>query len=358
MPAVLVLHLWGLNSVALSSWGAGDRPPARLDVRFVQTLAPAAPPPPSPAAAATPTPARAGTAAPAAALAASAPEAAASAQAAASAAMPAPASPALAAASAPPAPAPAASAPLAVLVQAVQAVQAPAPAASAAAFEWPPSTRLKYHLTGQYRGPVEGQASVEWLRSGLRYQVRMVLDVGPSFAPLLSRLHASEGELTEQGLRPRRYDEQSKVVLRAPRTLTMWLDDAQVRLADGRALPRPQGVQDSASQFLQLLWLFTRDPGLLQAGQVIDMPLALPRHLDVWRYEVVGPERLATPVGEIDTVHVKPRRTPRPGVELTAEMWVAPSLQYLPVRLLIRQDAETFVDLLLTELPQQAAPGR
>jgi hypothetical protein len=205
---------------------------------------------------------------------------------------------------------------------------------------------------------VEGQATVEWLRSGLRYQVRMLLNVGPSFAPLLSRLHASEGELTEQGLRPRRYDEQSKVVLRAPRTLTLWLDETQVRLPDGRQLPRPPGVQDSASQFLQLLWLFTRDPGLLKAGQVVDMPLALPRYLDVWRYEVVGPERLSTPMGDIDAVHVKPRRTPRPGLELTAEMWVAPTLQYLPVRLLIRQDAETFVDLLLTELPEQAAAVR
>jgi hypothetical protein len=39
-------------------------------------------------------------------------------------------------------------------------------------------------------------------------------------------------------------------------------------------------------------------------------------------------------------------------------MWVAPSLQYLPVRIVIRQDAETFVDLLLERLPQQAAEGR
>jgi hypothetical protein len=39
-------------------------------------------------------------------------------------------------------------------------------------------------------------------------------------------------------------------------------------------------------------------------------------------------------------------------------MWVAPSLQYLPVRLLIRQDAETYIDLLIERLPEQAAPGR
>jgi hypothetical protein len=354
---VLAGHLWLVNTVALSSFGLGDsqRTPARFDIRFVQTLAQAQPSPDAAPAPATAAPTAAATRP---ALAASASEALPTEPAAAQAASAAASAPELALV-------PAASAPSAAASQAAVAGAAPAAdvasaasAPTATAFAWPPSTRLKYHLTGQYRGPVEGQATVEWLRSGLRYQVRMLLDVGPSFAPLLSRLHASEGELTEQGLRPRRYDEQSKVVLRAPRTLTLWLDEQQVRLADGRLLPRPPGVQDSASQFLQLLWMFTREPSLLQAGQVIDMPLALPRHLDVWRYEVMGPERLATPVGEIDTVHVKPRRAPRPGVELTAEMWVAPTLQYLPVRLLIRQDAETFVDLLLTELPQQAAPGR
>jgi hypothetical protein len=57
-------------------------------------------------------------------------------------------------------------------------------------------------------------------------------------------------------------------------------------------------------------------------------------------------------------VHVRPRREARPGSELTPELWVAPSLQYLPVRMRIRRDAETWIDLLIERLPQQAAPGR
>ena len=57
-------------------------------------------------------------------------------------------------------------------------------------------------------------------------------------------------------------------------------------------------------------------------------------------------------------MHVRPRREPRPGVELTAEMWVAPTLQYLPARIVIRQDADTWVDMLIASLPlQAAAPG-
>jgi hypothetical protein len=45
------------------------------------------------------------------------------------------------------------------------------------------------------------------------------------------------------------------------------------------------------------------------------------------------------------------------GGDLRAEVWLAPGLQYLPVRLRIAQDEQTFVDLLLKQLPLQAEPA-
>ena len=214
------------------------------------------------------------------------------------------------------------------------------------AVEWPPSTRLSYRLSGHYRGPVEGQARVEWLRNGAQYQVHMDLGIGPSFAPLLSRRVTSEGDITPQGLFPRRFEEVTRALLRAPRRVAITLDDQAMRLPSGAELPRPAGVQDSASQFVQLTWLFTTQPELLRAGQSLEFPLALPRQVQVWTYDVLATERLDTPAGPVQAVHVKPRREPRPGGDLTAEVWFAPSLQYLPVRILIRQDAENFIDLM------------
>ncbi len=235
---------------------------------------------------------------------------------------------------------------------------ASAPQAAPAAFEWPPSTRLSYRLSGNYRGPVEGQAQVEWLRAGTRYQVHMEVSIGPFFAPLMSRRVASEGEITPEGLRPSRYDEETRIVTREPRRLVVFLDADRVRLPGGAELPRPEGVQDSASQFVQLTWLFTTRPDLLQPGVSISLPLALPRRVQDWTYEVQEPEWLQTPAGAVLALHVKPRREAmRPG-DLAAEMWVAPSLQYLPVRIVIRQDEETHVDLVIERLPLQAEPGR
>ncbi len=359
--AVTLVHLWLADRVAESRLGEGaaDTRPKRIEVAFVRVLVPEAPPPAPPAP--RPAPKRR-------AVAAVTPAPAASAPAPAEVAMAPPPSPETVPSPLPetastPTPEPVvaqapepASAPD-TAVAAAPPASAPALAASApAAFEWPPSTRIAYTLSGYFRGDVQGQAQVEWLRTGNRYQVRLDLSVGPTFAPLVSRRLVSDGELTEQGLAPRRYDEETKVAFRDARRQTIVFDGGVVRLPGGKELPAPPGVQDTASQFVQLTWLFTTQPALLEPGHTVALPLALPRYVDLWLYDVIARERLATPFGDVETVHVKPRRQPRPGVELTAELWVAPTLQYLPARILIRQDAETWIDLLITQLPLQAAP--
>ncbi len=262
----------------------------------------------------------------------------------------------------PPEPAPvdvAASAPPAAELAAASPASAAEPAASAASapvpFEWPASTRLSYVLTGNYRGEINGNAQVEWIRQGSHYQVNLDVVVGPSFMPLIARHMTSDGELGAQGLRPLRYDEDTKVLFRERRRVSVLFQGAQVVLANGRRESAAPGTQDSASQFVQLTWLFLTRREPLEPGRVIALPLALPRRLYGWRYEVMGAETLDTPMGPVQTWHLKPQQEAGGG-DLTAEVWIAPQLQYLPVRLRIQQDAQTFVDLMLKAPPQQAAP--
>ena len=223
-----VATLWLQDN--LVGWGAGDKPmPQRIEVAFVQVLAPAAPPP-APTAAARPArkPKRARAAAPAAsaASAAEAVEAAASA----------PESEPQAAAGGRDAGGRRRQRRAACARGSVGGAVAAASAPVAApAFEWPPSTRLTYRLTGNYRGEVNGSARVQWVREGSRYQVHLDVVIGPSFAPLISRRMTSDGELGEQGLVPRRYDEATRLLFGQPRRATLLFSPEQVTLANGSA---------------------------------------------------------------------------------------------------------------------------
>jgi hypothetical protein len=235
----------------------------------------------------------------------------------------------------------------------------PSPAASApsaAPFEWPASTRITYQLTGNYRGEVHGDAQVEWVRigAGERYQVHMDVTVGPSFAPIYSRRMSSEGQLTAAGLYPERYDEDSKVAFKDRRVAHMSFEAEQVVLKDGDRVARLPGVQDTASQFVQMSYLFSRNPALLTPGRTVEMPLALPRRQSMLVYDVREVEPVYTLFGEVEAVRLQPRREARKGDDLTAEVWFAPSLRYLPIRLRIRQDEETYLDLMIARKPQLA----
>jgi hypothetical protein len=239
--------------------------------------------------------------------------------------------------------------------EAPAAASAPEAAASAAPpFEWPTSTRLSYKLTGNVRGEVHGDAQVEWIRQGSRYQVHLDVTVGLPVAPMIARRMSSDGEITEAGLAPRRYDEDTKVMFRERRRLTLLFEPDAIVMPNGQRRPRWSGVQDTASQFVQLSWLFTTKPELLRTGNTVDFALALPRSVDRWVYDVIGAEPVATHFGAVDAFHLKPRRVSRPGGDLVAEVWFAPTLRYLPARIRIEQDAQTFIDLVLSRKPELA----
>jgi hypothetical protein len=171
---------------------------------------------------------------------------------------------------------------------------------------------------------------------------------------VLSRHITSEGELTAQGLAPQRFDGEQKVLFRATQRWQLRFGPDRVVLRDGREQPTLAGVQDEASQFVQLTWLFTTQPERLKVGQSVEMPLAISRKVERWTYDIVAEETLRFPFGAVATFHIKPRREAQGG-DLTPEIWIAPSLQYLPVRILIRDGKGNWIDLSLDKPPLQAA---
>jgi len=241
---------------------------------------------------------------------------------------------------------------------AVADAAAPASAAAAASavegFVWPKATRVSYLLTGNWRGELNGRAEVEWIKIDDRYQVNVAMFAGPEFAPLVARRMMSEGRIVEDGLAPDRYEEETKVVTRDDRRVSMVFAPDSVTLGNGQQRVRLPGVQDTASQFIQFTWMFGSQPERLRVGNTFEFPLALPRSMNVWVYDVAEEEVLHTAIGPLNTFHLKPRRSVRRPGEWVVEMWFAPELRFLPVRLRIEQDANTFVELLIARKPEMS----
>lgn len=265
------------------------------------------------------------------------------------------------------APQPAASAPVAAAEPAAAPASAPTPIASASAPEaiaaasapstpasatqqaspdsWPADTRLRYRLSGRFRsGDLYGDARVLWQREGDRYQVRVEVEV-TLFASLVM---TSQGQVQPGGLAPQVYEESRRSGSRGVR-----MGEREVVLANGKVIARPPGVQDTASQFVELSHRFATGRAPLEVGQAVSLWMARPGQVDLWTYDVAGKEVLRTKLGDVEAFHLKPRPIANPRGNITAEMWFAPGLQYLPVRIRVSMGEEAQIDLLVEGIDQR-----
>ena len=64
-------------------------------------------------------------------------------------------------------------------------------------------------------------------------------------------------------------------------------------------------------------------------------------------------ERVIAVLGPVEAFHLKPRPLANPRGNITAEMWFAPSLQYLPVRIRVAMGDATYVDLMVDKIEQR-----
>ena len=91
----------------------------------------------------------------------------------------------------------------------------------------------------------------------------------------------------------------------------------------------------------------------LEVGRSVSLWMARPGGVDFWTYDVTDKEVLQTPLLDaVEAFHLKPRPQANPRGNITAEMWFAPSLQYLPVRIRVTS-ADATLDLLVDKIEQR-----
>ncbi len=207
----------------------------------------------------------------------------------------------------------------------------------------PPSARLLYQIKGSVRGiDYRASGTLDWRLSADRYSALMELRI-----PLLgSRVQTSTGLVDDSGLLPERFADRSRSERAAH------FDHAQRRIRFSANTPDAvllSGAQDRLSVLLQIAGLFNAQPQAYQAGQRIRLQVAGHSEAEIWYFEVGTEETLHLPAGQLLARQLL--RHSRHSYDSRVEIWLAPSLLHLPVRLRITQHNGDLVDQQLSELP-------
>ncbi|MFN4349638.1 MAG: DUF3108 domain-containing protein [Hylemonella sp.] len=223
---------------------------------------------------------------------------------------------------------------------------APAPVAAASAAATPPpvaeqafipgSLRLKYTLRGELSS-LSYQASGEllWAHDGQNYEARM--EVGAFL--LGSRVQHSRGRITPAGLQPQRFVDR----VRQDRVAEFDHAQSQIRFSEGApTVALPQDAQDQLSIFVQLGSLISTTPQRYPRGTAITLPAVGVYGPESWSVVVEDEETLNLPGGEMRAL--KLTRAPERADEPRAEIWLAPALGWLPVRIRLSQGNGDFID--------------
>ena len=225
-------------------------------------------------------------------------------------------------------------------------VAATTPPADPLAALWPQDARIHYVLDGQFRGgPLFGSARVQWVRSGTNYQAQVEIRL-----PLGNTLvYTSQGRIDADGLVPTAYEE-----ARGSRRRQTRMTDTEVVMQDGKTLARPPGLQDMASQFIELGHRLRTGRLPPTLGGSLSLPLARPGGIDLWTYDINAQALVRTPrLGEVAALRLTPRPVAGGRNQVSAEFWFAPSLQYLPARVRVSMGEEAFVDLVVESIEQR-----
>ncbi len=222
----------------------------------------------------------------------------------------------------------------------VVAAAQPEPAQSPSALSIPSSVRLSYKMTGLSRGlNYHANGELNWRREANRYESSMVV----SAFLLGSRSMTSVGEVTADGLAPKRFGDKARNELAAH----FDADKGKITFSANRPeLPWQRGAQDRLSVFFQLAGLLAGQAGAVPTGTRIALYTVGPRDAETWTFIVDSIENLNLPVGDIKALRVT--REPLREFDQKIETWFAPSMSYWPVRIKITQSNGDFVDQQLS----------
>ena len=200
----------------------------------------------------------------------------------------------------------------------------------------PRPTRLKYDVMGRKDSlSYSARAELLWLHDGKNYDARLEV----SAFLIGSRIRTSTGSLMSEGLEPLRFADRFRTEVAAHFVKSRKIVTFSANTPETDWVP---GMQDQLSVFMQIGGMLAAAPLKYPTGTTLTFETVGPRSQETWVFGVEAEETLNLPGGEVKAIKLV--RAPRLQYDQTAELWLAPQVGYLPVRIKITERNGDFVD--------------
>jgi hypothetical protein len=218
-------------------------------------------------------------------------------------------------------------------------------------FNLPPSADLSYSISARQRGfTLNGDATLTWRQGDGKYTINT-----DSRVALLGKLteNRSQGTIDSFGLAPAEYYD--KRFRKDPVTASFDREAKTISFSDGKQnYPIKGGEQDRVSISWQLVALARANKDKFKPGSEWAFFVVGPHDADPWSFRVIGREKVqaGAAIGSVDTVHVL--REPPPGSkDQTLDIWLAPSLEWYPVKLRFVDNDRDYVEQTLEKVTRK-----
>ncbi|MBV8665864.1 MAG: DUF3108 domain-containing protein [Burkholderiaceae bacterium] len=221
-------------------------------------------------------------------------------------------------------------------------------------FNLPPSADLHYQIKVQQSGlRLNGDAVLKWHAGGGKFLVDT-----ETRAPLFGKIldEKSEGTIDDYGLAPASFVDKR---FHKDATTTSFNRDSRLISfsVGGDTYPIKGGEQDRNSAIWQLIAIARGAHGKFKADTEWRFFVAGQHDAEAWSFKVDAQEVVRTPFGNLNAVHVI--KAPPPDAKgQQIDIWLAPSLEWYPVRLRFTEPNGDYIEQLLdtiTKLDASAA---
>jgi hypothetical protein len=235
------------------------------------------------------------------------------------------------------------------LMSALAGASAAEHAVSRRAFSLPPSADLGYTIKARQKGfSISGDAQVTWRVLDSKYTLHT-----DSRAMILGSMldDRSEGVIDAFGIAPSVFIE--KRFRKDPTTTTFDREGKVIRFSEAAVVyPLRGGEQDRTSAPWQLVAQARAAPEQFKPGSEWAFFVAGRRDAEPWIFKVLRQETVSTALGELATVHLV-KLPPPDSKDQQIDIWLAPALEWYPVRIRFEDGGGDFVDQTIDKITRK-----